>query len=186
MIGSGRITSGARILVFIDYPTRVENLTNKPMSGAGVQLVHWMFARMGLSRDNYYLEYVLKCYPPDGDVPSKKHERMACINACAQYRNGTLQIGAMSCVVGLGRISCETLVGSHELPKYEGTFWPTTDSTVAAFSPAVWLGPNVNYILMNPGVAGELFRVLWAAAIHANYQPVLTQVKPFDWSEFIK
>lgn len=184
--GFGRVTTGARMLVLIDHPTYVEDRSNKPMSSPGIQLVKWMFQRMGITPEQYYLEYVVKCYPHQGAMPSKKHERAACIDACAAYRNTTLQIGAMSSVVGLGRLACETLVGSSELPKYEGTFWPTTDSVVGMFSPAVWLGVNVNYVLMNPGVAGELYRVLWAAAVAANYEPKLAAIKPFDWSEFIK
>ena len=60
------------------------------------------------------------------------------------------------------------------------------EAMTRTFSPIVWIGPSVNAILMNPGLAGELHRVLWAAAVHANYKPALTQIEPFDWSEFIK
>ena len=184
--GSGRIDSGARLLLLVDHPTFVEDRSNKPMSSEGVKLVHWMFKRMGMTSDQYYLEYVIKCCPSGGKLPTNKAARMQAIEACSTYRTNTLHLGAHSVVVGLGRLACEALTGSQELNKFDGTWWEPTEASTRQFSPVVWIGPGVNAVLMNPGIAGELHRLLWAAAVHANYQPVLTQVAPFDWSEFIK
>lgn len=184
--GAGRLDTGARMLILIDWPTFVEDRTNKPMSGEGAKLVRWMFRRMGMSDRDYYLEYVVKCYPPDGKSPTRKADRMACIETCSSYRVSTLQMGQFSMVVGLGRLACEALTGSHELPKYEGTYWTPTEVQTRQYSPVVWLGPNVNAVLMNPSIAQELNRVLWKAAEDAGYTPRFTEVEPFDWSEFIK
>lgn len=184
--GVGSLTSGARILVLIDNPTLVEDRAARPMSGDGVSLVKWMFTRMGLGPDNYYLEYVIKCYPPGGKLPKGKADRMVAIETCSQYRHGTLQMGAFPVTVSLGRLACEALLGSHEVSKYDGTFWTPTEVMTRMYSPVVWIGPNVNAVVMAPAQAGELFRVLWAAALQAKYNPVLTKVPNFDWSEFIR
>ena len=156
------------------------------MTSEGVKLLHWMFRRMSMSSEDYYLEYVVKCTAPGGKMPQNKASRMQAIEACSMYRNNTLQMGAYPVVVGLGRLACEALTGSHEIGKYDGTWWESTEALTRQYSPTVWIGPSVNAILMNPGLAGELHRVLWAAAVHANYQPALCQIEPFDWSEFIK
>ena len=111
---------------------------------------------------------------------------MASIQACSQYRIATLQFGCHRTVVGLGRLSCEALTGYEEIGKYEGTWWEPKEAATRQFSPVIWIGPNVNAVLMNPGIAGELHRVLWAAAVQAGYQPKLVPIDPFDWSEFIK
>ncbi len=160
MPGFGHITSGARLLILIDHPNRLEDRINRPMSSDGITLLKWMFTRMGMGPDDYFLEYTIKCVPPDGKLPRNKADRMRAIETCSQYRMGTLQIGAFPVVVGLGRLTCEALTGSHELGKYEGTFWPPTEAMTRQFSPVVWLGPNVSAVVMNPGIAGELFRVL--------------------------
>jgi uracil-DNA glycosylase family 4 len=184
--GKGRLDQGSRLLILLDMPTYVEDRANAPMTGEGVRLLQWMMKRMGLPESSYYLEYVVKCYPPNGKLPTRKSDRMVCIERCSSYRLGTLQMGQFSMVVGLGRLACEALLGSHELPKFEGTYWPPTEVATRQLSPVVWLGPNVNAVLMNPSIAQELNRVLWRAAEGAGYTPRLTEVEPFDWSEFIK
>ncbi len=184
--GSGRLNTGPRLLVLIDHPTRVEDLRNKPMSGEGVRLLHWMFARMGMTHEDYFLEYVVKCCPKEGKMPSQKADRMRAIQACSTYRYATLQMGSFPVVVALGRLACEAMTGSDRLKDFEGTWWEPTEAMTRSYSPTVWIGPNVNAVLMNPAIAQELYRVLWAAAVHALYKPVTTKIAPFDWSEFIK
>lgn len=183
---SGPITGAARLLVLFDYPNFIENRTGRPFTSQQADLVRWMFKRMGIPPECYHFEYVLKCAPPNSKPPKKKADRMQCIESCSQYRYATMQFGMFNVVVGLGRIACEALMGSHELSKFSGTWWEPNEVATRQCSPAIWIGPNPAAVLMNPSTAPELHRVLWAACIHANYHPSIQDIPPFDWSEFFK
>lgn len=184
--GVGNLAKAPRILILIDHPNLAEDRSGKPMTGKGPQLIRWMFERMGLDDGAYYLEYIVKCAPPDSKMPKDKAKRQQAIEVCSQYRFATMQIGGFQVVASLGRLACEALTGSSELNKFEGTFWVPSEVVTRAQADVVWIGPNIYAVLMNPSIAGELYRILWAAALQAGYAPVTTNIKPFDWSEFIK
>lgn len=157
------------------------------MSSDAVQLIDYMFARMSIDKSQYYLEYVLKCYPPGGKVPSKKKDRAVCLEACSTYRDPTMMVLNPTTIIGLGRTACELLTGGTKIGDWSDCWWEPKDPSIRQYCPIIWIGPSPVAVLMNPTSSPDLYRVLWRAAEYAGLTPAYNRsVKMFNWSDFIK
>lgn len=175
-------TETAKLAIFVDQPSWMDDQRNRPFVSESASLILHFIDRMGLNRDDVWLDYVLKC-AAGKQVPSKKSDRLQCIEACSKYRFATLQtLPQLKAIVIMGKISLEAFTGNTELKNFEGMSWGANEPQVRDCGVSqVWVTYNPNYLLEKPAETPEVYRVIWRAAIAAGLQPKETQVKPFNW-----
>jgi uracil-DNA glycosylase family 4 len=167
--GEGR--DSARLLIFLDEPNFVEDRRGRGLVSEGAELLRFMLRRMSLKPTEYYIDYVLKCHHGKCGAFSKKANRQNYIESCSVYRIATLQLLRPAAIVGMGRICCETFVGSDKIGNYEGTKWTPQESFVRDFVENVWLTYAPAFALQSPADSVGIYRVLQAAAIEAGLNP---------------
>lgn len=173
----------ARLGIFLDQPNWMDDKRNKPFVSEPAELLYHFIDRMGIDRKFVWLDYVLKC-AAGKQVPSRKAERLQCIEACSKYRFATLQtLPNLKAIVSMGRIALEAFTGNSELAKFEGMSWTPNESQVRDCGVgAIWVTYNPSYLLEKPAETPEVYRVIWRAAESAGLQPKETKVKPYKWN----
>lgn len=172
----------ARLAIFIDQPSWMDDQRRRPFVSDSAELIYHFIDRMGLDRNHVWLDYVLKC-AAGKRVPSRKAERLQCIEACSKYRFATLQtMPNLKAIVTMGKVSLEAFTGNTELKNFEGMSWGANEPQVRDVGVnQIWVTYNPNYLLEKPAETPEVYRVIWKAAIAAGLQPKETKVKPYNW-----
>lgn len=162
----------------------VEDRRARPMLSEGADLIRWMMKRMSVAREDYYLDYVLKCYPNPKVVKSfgNKAFRTQMIEACAHYRLATLQLLKPKAIVVMGATACEAFLGSEKVGEYEGARWIPNEPFVRESVEGIWITYAPGYALKGPSESVGIYRTLFAAAEEAGLKPKLNkQLEPFDY-----
>lgn len=181
MVGRGDQWN-ARLVIFVDQPTWMDDMRNRPfVSQSGELLLHFI-DRMGIDRKYVWFDYVIKC-GVGSMMPKQKSERLKCLEACSKYRFGTLQtMPNLKAVVTMGRVALEAFTGNSELKNFVGMSWQATEPAVRDCGiDRVWVTYNPLYLLEKPAETPEVYRVIWRAAEAAGLQPRETKIKPFNW-----
>lgn len=171
--------------VFVDQPTWMDDMRNRPFVSSSGDLLKHFIARMGIHPDYVYLDYTVKC-GAGKFIPKQKSDRLVCIEACSKYRFATLQMMPnLKSIVAMGRLSLEAFTGNSELARFEGMAWGASEPRVRDTGvDKIWVTYNPSYLLPpqgKPAETPEVYRVLWRAAEAAGLQPKETTVKPFNW-----
>jgi len=173
----------AKLFIFLDAPNIVEDKRHRGIVSDGVEWLKWALRRMSVSRQDVYVDYVLKCYPGRSKDFKKKALRAEMVEQCFHYRVATLQHVKPKAIVAMGRFACEALTGrSDKVKESEGTTWTPSEPAVREFVPHVWVSYSPAYVLQDMGESVGVFRVLWHAAVDAGLKPKLDGgVAPFDY-----
>lgn len=172
----------ARLAVYIDQPTFQDDTRGRPFISEAGELLRYFFARMGIDREAYYLDYSLKCYAGKR-MPSRKNERLVLIEACSKYRFATLQtMPNLKTIVTMGSVSLETFTGNTEVGKFEGMAWMPREPQVRDLGVSeIWVTYSPLYLLEKPAETPTIYRTLWRAAEKAGLEPKETKVPMYKW-----
>lgn len=163
----------ARMVIYMDAPFYMDDIRRKPFVSDGAELLKNLLGRMSLSVENgdVYLDYVVKCYAGK-KMPSKRHERLKCVEACSFYRFATLQnMPNVKAVVGMGRLCLEAFTGSSEIGDYEGECWTPAEVQMRQFIRHIWMTYSPAYLLEKPAEIPNIYRVIFTAAQEAGLEP---------------
>lgn len=172
-----------KLVIFLDAPNVVEDKRSRGVVSDGVEWLKWCFRRMTISRDDIYIDYVLKCYTGRSKEFKTKALRAEMVEQCSVYRVATLQQLKPNAIVAMGRFACEALTGrSDKVKESEGTKWIATEPFVRKYVSHVWVTYSPLYPLQAAAESVGIFRVLWCAAIEAGLKPKINKtVTPFDY-----
>lgn len=172
-----------KLVIFLDAPNIVEDKRGRGVVSDGVEWLKWCFRRMSISRDDIYVDYVLKCYPGRDSNFKKKALRAEMVEQCSYYRVATLQLLKPKVIVSMGRFACEALTGrSDKVKESEGNKWIATEPFVREHVSHIWVTYSPAYALQDPAESVGIFRVLWWAAIDARLKPNINKtVAPYDY-----
>lgn len=173
----------AKLLIFLDAPNIVEDKRSRGVVSDGVMWLKWALARMSVSRNDVYVDYIVKCYPGRSQGFKKKAQRAEMVEQCFQYRIATLQHHEPKAIIAMGRFACEAMTGrSDKVKESEGTTWTPAEPQVRDYVPNVWVSYSPAYALQDMAESVGIFRVLWHAAIDAGLKPKIDKgVAPFDY-----
>lgn len=176
----GRGIKDAALLIFLDAPGLVEDRRSKSFVSDGAEYLDHLMALMSIPRSEYYLEYVLKCYPKPCKAFGKKAPRQQMIEACSKYWIATLQLVKPKVIVCMGRLACEFAMGSDKIGNYEGTKW-VPNHQLRNFINEVWITYNPAYGLEAPAEAVGIYRTLFTAAQDAGLNPLWNNKVKFNY-----
>lgn len=178
----GEGTGIARLLIYMDTPTLVEDRRHRGFVSDGASLLHWMLNRMSVNLNHVYFDYILKCYPGKSKLYSKKAYRLNYIEACSFYRVATLQHIRPAAVIGMGSRCCEAFLGSEKVALYEGTDWTPMEPLMRDYIDRIFITYSPAYALESPAESVSIYRTLWAAAEKAGLKPRFNKyLKAFDY-----
>lgn len=178
----GRGCKDSALLIFLDAPGFVEDRRGKSfVSDVSAYLDHLM-KTMSINQDDYYLEYILKCYPKPDKTYGKKPYRLKMIEVCSRYRFATLQVIKPKAIVCAGPRACEAILGSEKVGNFEGEKWTPREPTIREYVNHVWVTYNPAYGLEDIGETVGIYRTLFHAAIDAGLKPKFNaDVKKYDY-----
>lgn len=178
----GRGGDAPSILIFLDNPNIVEDKRGRGIVSDGADWLFWALARMSISHEEVYVDYVLKCYAPRNSGVTRKAERQVMYDACSEYRIATLQLFQPKVIIAMGAKACEVFVGQDKVSEFEGTSWTPWEPAVRDVCTSVWVTYSPAYALQDPAESVGIFRTLWFAAIEADLKPQINEtIKPFDY-----
>lgn len=178
----GRGSKDASLLIFLDAPTFVEDRRSKPFVSESSDYVDYLMKQMSIDREDYYLEYTIKCFAKASKEFGRKPQRQQIIQACTKYRLATLQFVKPKAVVLMGPTSCEAVMGSEKVGMFEGTSWTPKEPMLREFVEHVWITYNPAYGLQDIAESVGIYRVLFNAAIDAGLIPKYNDtIKKFDY-----
>lgn len=169
--GEGGMKRGG-LLIFLDSPNMIEDRRHRGFVSDAAELLRWMLARMSISKEDYYLEYVIKCYAKCKAFGNKAN-RIGLINTCSQYRFATLQSLRPAAIIGMGSVCCETFIGSNKVSDFEGSNWTPIEPRVRDFVEHVWITYSPAYAIQDAAESVGIYRTLERAASDAGLKPRL-------------
>lgn len=171
----------AKLAIFFDAPGFLEDRTGRSFVNDSAEFVKFSLARMSVSLDDVYLDYIVKCAPHKGKLPGKKPDRMACVNACSQYRLTALEnLPHLKAICILGSLGSETFLGVKTVGDRAGAEWTPLSPFVRRFVDHIWVGFSPGLLREQPAEAPAIFRVIWKAAEDAGLRPkVNLKLKPY-------
>lgn len=178
----GRGGDNPSILIFLDAPNAIESKRGRGIVSEGAEWLFWAFKRMSIPPTEFYIDYVLKCWPAPNHNFGKKAYRQVMVEACSYYRFATLQLLQPKVVIAMGGKACEAFVGQDKVSAFEGTSWMPVEPEVRDVVPLVWVTYSPAYALQDPAESVGIFRTLWHAAIQAGLTPTINQdLQPYDY-----
>lgn len=182
-VGLRGIRSGVResLVLFVDHPDYFADAAHAGFKLDTKKFLDNALLRMSLDPERVAYEYTLRCYPQKS-LPTTKAERAHCIEECSSYRFSAVRRLAPRAICVLGKTSIEAFTGRT----FQGVELPNTvrvwEPVVRDYVPHVWCGYSVNYALVTPSAAPDIFRVIYHAAIEAGFKPKLDPaIPPFVW-----
>lgn len=171
----------AKLLILMDAPTIVEDKRHRGFVSDGAEYLKFLMKRMSVDRADYYLDYVLKCYPKACKQIGTKAHRQQMLEACSHYTIATLQLLKPKAIVLMGRVACEAAMGSDEIGSFEGTFWVPKQPLFREHVSHVWITYNPAYGLQDPSESVGIYRTILAAASEAKLKPKFNDKVSFDY-----
>ena len=143
----------AKVLLVGEAPGLDEDCSNAPFTGGSGRLLEHILNKLGVKREDLYITNVLKCRPPNNELPGRKETRECCAT-CRPYLLQEVQ-KCTKVIVVMGGTALEAITGCQGITKYEGMIvkqntWRAT--VVAAFHPA--------YVLRAPSKEVRLAQAL--------------------------
>lgn len=178
----------AKLAIYAEHPAFMDNRREMPFVSDPGMLLRWMLRRMSIPPSAVYLDYVVKCYPGK-KLPSKKPERMYCIDICNRYLVATLQAVQPKEIVAFGGLCLEAFLGhtGNQLKFFTGAFWTPRSEQIQKIVSRVWIGYSIGYPIAAPGESDSQFGLLWMAAEAAGLEPKIDEnVKPFKYPPQVK
>lgn len=173
--------ANAKLLILLDAPSIVEEKRHRSFVSDGSDYLKFLMKRMSVSPADYYLDYVLKCYPKACKQFGTKAHRQQMLEACSHYTVATLQFLKPKAIVLMGRVACEAAMGSDEIGKYEGATWCPKQPLFREHVTHVWITYSPAYGLQDPSESVGIYRTLFAAAQEAKLKPKFDSTPTFDY-----
>lgn len=173
-----------KLAIYLDNPSYVEDKRGRSFVGDNALFVLYCLDRMSVPRSEVYLDYIVKCAPFKGKLPSKKPERMTCVAACSQYRYFALeQLTHLKALVVLGSLGCEAMLHIKTIGDRAGAEWKPVSILMQQHIEHVWVGYSPGLLKEKPAEAPAIFRVIWMAAEEAGLKPkVNLKLKPYEFT----
>lgn len=179
---TGRGSQDASLLILLSAPSIVDDRRHQSFISDEADYLDNMMKRMSIDRANYYLDYVLKCYPKPCKQFGIKAHRQVMIEACSKYLIATLQFLKPKAIVLMGATACESVMGSDEVGNYEGTLWEPKHPLLRPCVEKVWITYSAAYGLKDPAESVGIYRVLFYAALAAGLEPKFdTKLIQYDY-----
>lgn len=171
----------AKLLILMDAPTIVEDKRHRSFVSDGAEYLKFLLKRMSVAPADYYLDYVLKCYPKACKQFGTKAHRQQMLEACSVYTVATLQFLKPKAIVLMGRVACEAAMGSDEIGKFEGTWWVPKQPLFREYVEHVWITYSPAYGLQDPSESVGIYRAIYNAATDAKLKPKFNDKPTFDY-----
>lgn len=174
-------STSCTLAIFLDSPSYIDDKRGKSFVSDNAEFVKYCLRRMSVPIEMVYLDYIVKCYPKK--LPGQKADRMACVNACSQYRLASLQqLTRLKSLVVLGSLGCETFTFEKQIGLKAGADWEPVSPLVRKIVPRVWVGYSPGVLEKKPSEAGAIYRVIYVAAEEAGLHPQVNQsIKPYEF-----
>lgn len=170
----------ATLAIFLDSPNYLDDRRGRSFVSDNADFVRFCLRRMSVNPEEVYLDYIVKCYP--GKLPGKKADRMACVNACSQYRYAALEkLPRLKSLVVLGGLGCEAMTMEKEIGKKAGCDWKPASMMMQQHVDTVWVGYSPGLVKEKPAEAGSIYRVIWMAAQQAGLNCKVAKIKPYEF-----
>lgn len=172
----------ARLAIFLDAPTIVEDRRKKPFVAEAAAFLRWLLRRMSVDPQKVYMDYVLKCYPKPNKNFSKKAFRQEMLEACSYYRVATLQQLKPKAILAMGKTACEAFTGHEKVGEYAGARWTPNEPAIRELVDGVWICYSPAYALEDHAESVGIYRTIFAAAEEAGLKPKLnTKIPLYDF-----
>jgi uracil-DNA glycosylase family 4 len=110
------MNENTRIMVIGQNPGRDEVIKGEPFVGASGKVFDKMVAEeTGMSRSDFYISNVLRCYTPGNRRPVERE-----LEACRAILDEEIAIMQPILIIALGSVSFERLTGMHGIMKHHG------------------------------------------------------------------
>ena len=157
----------AKVLLVGEAPGLDEDCSNAPFTGGSGRLLEHILNKLGVRREDLYITNVLKCRPPNNELPGRKETRECCA-ACMPYLVSEIERVGPKIAVVMGGTALEAMTGKTGITKYEGMV--VSKDMIAAFHPA--------YVLRAPSKEIRL-----AQALARAFKLAGIKVKTKDYKE---
>mgnify|MGYP001564098059 CR=1 FL=1 len=153
----GEGNPSTNVMLIGEAPGYEEDRTGTPFIGQAGKLLEHVLRKLGVDREDLYITNVIKCRPPDNELPGKK-ELMACWQGCKQYLDAEIKEVQPKIIVVLGGTPLNLMTGMTGITKHEGMVvchrveGKQQIPIIAAFHPA--------YVLRAPGKEVRLAQAL--------------------------
>lgn len=169
-----------KLAIFLDHPSTLDDRRGRSWVSDNARFVLYCLERMSVSVEEVFLDYIVKCCP--GKMPGKKADRMACVNACSQYRYAALkQLTKLKAMVVLGALGSEAMTQEQHVGQRAGVEWTPTGLFMKRYVDHVWVGLSPGVLKEKPSEAGAIYRVIFMAAEEAGLSPHVAKIAPFDF-----
>lgn len=171
-----------KLAIYLDHPNIIENRTNR-QEGFAINFVRYCLQRANIPLNKVLIDWIVKCYPPKGKMPSIKADRMTCVSRCSEYRIATLQDSGVKSIVVLGSLGNDAMVGRGRIGEMQGAEWPAFSPFIKTLVPHIWVGYSPLMLLEKASEAGSIYRIIVAAAEEAGLNPKTNHtLKPFNFN----
>jgi hypothetical protein len=180
------------LFFLLDSYNFMEAQTHKELSHDGGRLLMWLTDSLSLQRGRHWIHgYCFrdqKKFLPTRKEDRKKYLAQSMDNLHLQMAEAKQKYGKLV-VVGLGKLSCETLLGEVNLNDRAGTYW-TNYRTMwrDIIDKQVWIANSTDAALFDPVLIVEITRVLtmaaWDAGIPTRIR-LADEIPVFDWSSYL-
>lgn len=171
-----------KMAIYLDNPSREEDIRHKPGTSRMMGLLRWLLARMSVSENDVLITFTLKCHK--GKEMTKKNARLAALDSCSYHRREELNRfkSSLKAIVVMGGMGAEAFLGGKQLKNVEGANWQPHETFVSKIVNRVWFSYSPAYADEKPAETPALYRVIWTAAVEAGLKPKHNpNVKPFDF-----
>ena len=136
----------ARLVFVVEMPNEDEERAGKPLEGPAGQLLAKIIDAMGLSPDDVFICYLLKCRPQTSRRPGSDE-----IQACLPFLNRQLEVIKPDFICALGQTVAQALIGTDQpITRLRGNFHDFRGMRVMpTFHPA--------FLLRNPSRKREVW-----------------------------
>lgn len=175
-------STNCKLAIFLDSPSYIDDKRGRSFVSDNAEFVRFCLRRMSVAIEEVYLDYIVKCYPKK--LPGQKADRMACVNACSQYRLASLQkLKKLKSLVVLGSLGCETFTLEKQIGLKAGADWVPASPLVRQIVPRVWVGFSPGLLENKPSEAGSIYRVIFMATQEAGLKPQANlKIKPYEFT----
>jgi len=150
-----------------EAPGLDEDCSNAPFTGGSGRLLEHILNKLGVKREDLYITNVLKCRPPNNELPGRKETRECCAT-CMTYLTTEIESVGPKIAVVMGGTALEAMTGKTGITKCEGMV--VSQDMIAAFHPA--------YVLRAPSKEVRL-----AQALARAFKLAGIKVKTKDYKE---